>query len=191
MPGEDDAFYTCGVYQDASSRPLGVFVSRKVRQHPRGFGEARIAESEWVEEVVEVTLRLLSELSFHGVSGTEYKRDPRDGRLKLMEVNARHWLHHPLATLAGINLSLIAYSDAIGQPIEGGRQIDGIRWVDLAREIPDSLVELVRREMSLGTFVSGLRRVRGDAVCCFDDPVPALRSLLAGIGKRVWPSRPS
>jgi len=185
VPGGDDAFYTCGVYQDAASRPLGVFVSRKVRQHPRGFGEARIAESHWVEEVAETTLRLLAELSFHGVSGTEFKRDPRDGRLKLMEVNARHWLHHPLATAAGINLSYIAYADALGRPVQGGRQIDGVRWTDLPRELSDSLAELARRELSLGACLAGLRNVRTDAVFSLDDPAPAFRHLLTGVGKRA------
>ena len=185
VPGDDEAFYTCGVYQDASSRPLGVFVSRKVRQHPRGFGEARVAESDWVDEVAATTLHLLSELSFHGVSGTEYKRDPRDGRLKLMEVNARHWLHHPLATAAGINLSLIAYSDALGRPMEAGRQVDGIRWVDWSHEVPDSLAELARGEMSLRTCLSGLRNVQVDALCSIGDPAPAVRQLVNMVARRL------
>jgi predicted ATP-grasp superfamily ATP-dependent carboligase len=177
VPGEDDAFYTCGVYQDQASRPLGLFVSRKVRQHPRGFGEARIAESDWVQEVVDTTVRLLTALHFHGVSGTEFKRDPRDGRLKLMEVNARHWLHHPLATASGVNLSHIAYCDALGQPMEGGRQVDGVRWIDLPRELGDSLVEVARREMSLDTCLAGLRNVKADAVFSFDDLAPGFRHL--------------
>ncbi len=185
VPGEDDEFYTCGVYQDPSSRPLGVFVSRKIRQHPRGFGEARIAESCWVDEVADAALRLLNELSFHGVSGTEFKRDPRDGRLKFMEVNARHWLHHPLATAAGVNLSLIAYSDALGRPIESGRQTDGLRWMDFTHEVRDSLFELARQEMSIRACLSGFRNVRLDAVYSFDDPVPALRQLVTGVGKQA------
>ncbi len=185
VPGEDDAFYTCGVYQNASSQPLGIFVSRKVRQHPPGFGEARIAESDWVDEVAEVTLQFLSALSFHGVSGTEFKRDPRDGRLKLMEVNARHWLHHPLATAAGVNLSLIAYSDALGRPLEGGRQTDGIRWMDFMHEVPDSLSELTRKELSLQACLAGFRNVRLDALYSFDDPAPALHHLIRVVGKRL------
>jgi D-aspartate ligase len=183
VPGDDADLYTCGVYQDAASRPLGVFISRKVRQHPRSFGESRIAESLWVDEVAEATLRLLAEFSFHGVSGTEFKRDPRDGRLKFMEVNARHWLHHPLATTAGINLSLIAYSDSLGLPIESCRQIDGIRWMDFTHELRDSLGELARREMSIGTCLSGFRKVRSDALYSLDDPIPALRQLITIAGK--------
>jgi D-aspartate ligase len=180
IPGSDQDFYTFGAYQNATSQPLGVFVSRKVRQHPRSWGESRIAESCWVDEVAEESMRLLTELSFHGVSGTEFKRDPRDGRLKLMEVNARHWLHHSLATAAGVNLSWIAYSDALGRPVKGDRQTDGVRWLDLPRESWDSLFELARREMSIRTCLSGLRNVRVDAVLSFDDPAPALRELATG-----------
>ncbi len=185
IPGDDQDFYTFGAYQDAASRPLGMFVSRKVRQHPRSWGESRIAESLWVDEVAEVSMRLLNELSFHGVSGTEFKRDPRDGRLKLMEVNARHWLHHALATAAGVNLSWIAYMDALGRPVEVGRQTDGVRWLDLPRESWDSLLELVRRQMSLETCVAGLRNVRVDAVVSFADPAPALRELSTGVRQEL------
>jgi len=185
VPGDDREFYTFGAYHDASSQAHGLFVSRKVRQHPRDFGESRIAESCWVDEVADDALRLLSELSFHGVSGTEFKRDPRDGRLKLMEVNARHWLHHSLATAAGVNLSLIAYCDALGRPIEEGRQVDGIRWLDFPREARDSLRELACRQLSVRDFVSGLRSVRVDATFSFDDPAPAVRALVTGTALQV------
>ena len=93
------------------------------------------------------SLSLLDELSYHGVSGTEFKRDPRDGRLKLMEVNARHWLHHTLATAAGVNLSSVAYSDAVGKPYEASPQRDGVRWLDVEREARDSLLELRRGQL--------------------------------------------
>jgi predicted ATP-grasp superfamily ATP-dependent carboligase len=178
IPGGDETFFTCGAYHDAASRPLALFVSRKVRQHPRGFGEARIAESAWVQEVVDTTLRLLAELSFHGISGTEYKRDPRDGRYKLMEVNARHWLHHTLATAAGINLSAIAYADALGQPVQEPRQVDGVRWLDLTREVRDSLGELASGELGFGAWLAGLRHARVDAVFSFRDPAPGLRHMV-------------
>jgi predicted ATP-grasp superfamily ATP-dependent carboligase len=147
VPGGDEAFYTYGAYHDASSRPLGRFVSHKVRQHPRLYGESRIAETLWVEDVAEAAEALLGELSFHGVSGTEFKRDPRDGRLKLMEVNARNWIHSPLARIAGVNLSLIAYADARGVPFEAPPQVDGVRWTDIVHDGPDSLGEMVRGEL--------------------------------------------
>lgn len=184
IPGGDGAFFTCGAYHDAASRPLGLFVSRKLRQHPRDFGEARIAESDWNDEVVAAALRLLTALSFHGVSGTEFKLDPRDGRLKLMEVNARHWLHHTLSTAAGVNLSLIAYKDALGQPIQGPRQEDGVRWTDLKHELEDSAGEILRGKMGLGEFLGGFRHARADAVWSLDDPLPVFRQLASAVARR-------
>ena len=177
VPGDDETFYTYGAYHDASSRPLGQFISRKIRQHPRSWGESRIAESDWVQDVADASLRLLQELSYHGVSGTEFKRDPRDGRLKLMEVNARHWLHHTLATAAGVDLSHVAYSDAVGRPFTAPRQRDGVRWLDMEREARDSLLELRRGEIGVSELLGGFRGVRVDAIHSADDPAPALREL--------------
>ncbi|MFA4964884.1 MAG: hypothetical protein WC709_04505 [Thermoleophilia bacterium] len=185
VPGADEDFYTYGAYQDAASRPLGQFISRKVRQHPPLYGESRIAESLWVEDVAEASLRLLNELSYHGVSGTEFKRDPRDGRLKLMEVNARHWLHHPLATAAGVNLSAVAYADAIGKPFTAPAPVDGVRWLDFSREARDSLRELLRGELQVGTWLRSFHDIKTDAVYALDDPAPALRELASGTRKQV------
>jgi predicted ATP-grasp superfamily ATP-dependent carboligase len=185
VPGGDDAFFTCGTYLDAASRPLGVFVSRKVRQHPPRFGEARIAVSQWDEVVVETTLRLLTGMGFHGVSGTEFKLDPRDGRLKLMEVNARHWLHHPLAVAVGINLSQIAYLDALGRPMMAGRQEDGVRWLDLNHELRDSFGELLHGQLNPADFCAGFHHARLDAFFSLDDPGPPLHQLTEGIRRRI------
>ena len=41
---------------------------------------------------------------FHGVSQVEFKRDPRDGRFKLMEINPRLWQWHGLAAACGVDL---------------------------------------------------------------------------------------
>jgi D-aspartate ligase len=185
VPGEDDDLYTMGAYQDASAQPLGVFVGRKVRQHPPLFGDARMAESCWADDVADAGLRLLAELNYHGVSGTEFKRDSRDGRLKLMEVNARHWLYHPLATASGVDLSHLAYSDAVGNPVRAPRQTDGVRWLDFDRDARDSLLEVRRGQQSLGAWFSSFRNVRVDAIWALDDPVPALREWAAGSVRQV------
>ena len=190
VPGGDGELYCCCAYHDASSNPLGVFVGRKIRQHPPGYGEARLAESRWVDDVAEAGLRLLAELAYHGISQTEFKRDPRDGRLKLMEINARHWLFHPLATICGVELSHIAYSDALGRPLEAPRQRDGVRWLDAWHDTRDGLRELRRGDLRLRPWMASLRDVRVDAVCALDDPGPAVVSALGAVGRRArfrWP----
>ena len=115
VPGGDEDLYTLGSYLTRDGEPLGIFCGRKLLQDPPGIGNARVAESVWVDEVVERGIALLRGLGFHGVSQVEFKRDPRDGAYKLMEVNPRLWQWHSLAAACGVNLAAIAYRDLLGE----------------------------------------------------------------------------
>jgi D-aspartate ligase len=116
IPGGDDELYTVGSYVSADGAVLGVFSGRKLRQSPPGVGTCRVGEAVWVQEAVDAALRLLRAFDFHGVSQVEFKRDPRDGRFKLMEVNPRFWLWHGLAAALGVDFTRIAYLDLLGRP---------------------------------------------------------------------------
>jgi predicted ATP-grasp superfamily ATP-dependent carboligase len=115
IPGGDDALYTVGSYLSREGLPLGVFSGRKLRQTPPGVGTCRVGEAVWMQETVDAAMRLLGEFGYFGLSQVEFKRDHRDGRFKLMEINPRLWQWHGLATACGVDLPLIAYEDLIGQ----------------------------------------------------------------------------
>jgi D-aspartate ligase len=117
VPGGDEELYTLGSYLRDDGEPLGLFSGRKLVQVPPLVGTCRVGESVWVQEVVDAGLRLLRELRFHGISQVEFKRDPRDGRFKLMEVNPRLWQWHGLAAACGVDLPLIAYRDLAGEDV--------------------------------------------------------------------------
>jgi predicted ATP-grasp superfamily ATP-dependent carboligase len=185
VPGGDHELYSLGSYVDSRSRPLAVFTGRKLRQKPRSFGEARLAESIWVPEVAEAGLRLLGELRFHGVSQVEFKRDPRDGSFRLMEINARHWLWHSLSGVCGVELAYTAYSDCLGASVaempkhrdyeaEASRQREGPRWVDGLRDATSSLKEMSRGQLSGREWLRSLRGIRSEAVFSLSDPLPGL-----------------
>jgi D-aspartate ligase len=118
IPGGDGELYTLGSYLAEGGEALGLFCGRKLRQTPPGIGTCRVGEAVWVEEVVEQGLELLRALGFHGLSQVEFKRDPRDGAYKLMEVNPRLWQWHGLASACGVDLPLIAYRDLTGERLE-------------------------------------------------------------------------
>jgi predicted ATP-grasp superfamily ATP-dependent carboligase len=129
VPGGDDTLYTVGSYLTREGRPLGVFSGRKLRQTPRGIGTCRIGEAIWVQPAVDAALRLLREFAFFGLSQVEFKRDPRDGRFKLMEINARLWQWHGLAAACGVDLPRLAYADLVGEsPAEATMNGHGKRW---------------------------------------------------------------
>jgi D-aspartate ligase len=115
VPGGDDELYTVGSYLAGDGTVLGLFCGRKLRQTPPGIGTCRIGEALWIDDVVAAALRLLEAFAFHGVSQVEFKRDHRDGRYKLMEINPRLWQWHGLAAALGVDFTRIAYLDLLGR----------------------------------------------------------------------------
>jgi predicted ATP-grasp superfamily ATP-dependent carboligase len=160
VPGGDDALHTVGSYLDAEGRALGVFCGRKLRQTPPGIGTCRVGEALWVPEVVDAALTLLRAFGYQGLSQVEFKRDPRDGSYKLMEINARLWQWHGLATACGVDLPLIAYRDLTGEAVADVRMNGhGKRWA----------ITLMP-----GESPAPQRPPYVDAVFALDDPKPGL-----------------
>jgi D-aspartate ligase len=129
IPGGDDTLYTVGSYLARDGRPLGVFSGRKLRQTPPLIGTCRVGEAVWVQDAVDAALRLLAAFDYTGLSQVEFKRDPRDGKFKLMEINPRLWQWHSLAAACGVDLPRIAYADLVGDtPKEAVMLGEGKRW---------------------------------------------------------------
>jgi predicted ATP-grasp superfamily ATP-dependent carboligase len=190
VPGGDDELWTVGSYLDHESRALALFTGRKLRQHPRGGGSCRLGEALWNESLAQAAVRLLQALRYWGVSQVEFKRDPRDGRYRLMEVNARHWMWHSLAAASGVNLSFVAYADAIGQPFVAPRQGDGAKWIVASKDLPLALHEVWRGELGPGELARSLAGVRTDGVLSPRDPVPGLVNLWR-VGRQIVTRQPS
>ncbi len=175
IPGGDDALWTLGSYRDAAGRPLASFTGRKLRQWPPGFGTARAAEAWWDPGLARRCHALLDEMGFHGISQVEVKRDPRDGRDYLIEVNPRSWLWISLATEVGVNIPLAAYLDAVGAPRtwpEGHRS--DVRWVLSARHLPATAAEVRGRRWARAAAASTLRPPVVDGVLSVADPLPGM-----------------
>jgi len=115
----------------------------------------------------------------------EVKRDPRDGRYRLMEINARHWMWHSLAAACGVNLSLAAYRDAIGQPFIAPRQKDGRKWSVAIKDFSDGVREVRRRELGVVEWLGSYRGLRVDGVLSLSDPLPGLKSLGRIVRRRL------
>jgi len=117
IPGEPANLVTVGSYSDRSGKVLRSFTGRKVSQHPFTHGDASIAESiELPEVVVEQARRLLEGARFHGISQVEFKYDPRDDLYKLLEINGRSWSWIKLPAYSGVNLPLIQHYDLTDDP---------------------------------------------------------------------------
>lgn len=186
IPGGDDCLWTLGSYRDAAGRPLASFTGRKLRQWPPGFGTARAAEAWWDPGLAGRCHALLDEMGFHGISQVEVKRDPRDGRDHLIEVNPRSWLWISLATEVGVNIPLAAYLDATGAPRtwpEGHRS--DVRWVLSARHLPATAAEVRQGRWGRGAAASTLRPPVVDGVLSLADPLPGVGQVRRIVRRRA------
>jgi predicted ATP-grasp superfamily ATP-dependent carboligase len=160
IPGGDEELYTLGSYVTREGDALGVFSGRKLRQTPPGVGTCRVGEAVWVDEVVEQGLAFIRGLGFHGLSQVEWKRDPRDGAYKLMEINPRLWQWHSLAAACGVDVTAIAYRHLTGEaPAPARSNGSSKRW---------AITFLA------GTKPAVVRPPYVDAVFALDDPGPAV-----------------
>ena len=160
IPGGDEYLWSLGTYISEEGEPLARFCGRKLRQTDGHMGSARVGEAVWNDEVVDSGLKLLRALEFHGIGQVEWKRDPRDGRLKLIEVNPRLWQWHGLAGACGADVAQIAYWDLMGASLAPARTDgSGLRW---------SITLMTDRGVVLQ------RPPYVDGVLALDDPKPGL-----------------
>lgn len=83
---------------------LALFSHRRLREKPPSGGVSVVSESVPLdEEMVEAAGRLLSAVRWNGVAMVEFKRDQRDGKAKLMEINGRFWGTLQLAIVCGVD----------------------------------------------------------------------------------------
>ena len=85
-------------------RHLALFSHRRIREKPPSGGVSVLSESVGLdEEMVEHAEKLLSAVGWQGVAMVEFKRDNRDGKAKLMEINGRFWGTLQLAIACGVD----------------------------------------------------------------------------------------
>ncbi len=181
IPGDDKQLFTFGSYLDKDSDPLGVFTGRKLLQTNAGIGTCRIGESLEEEQLIDEGIKLLRAMKYHGASQLEVKKDPRDGKFKLMEVNVRYWKWHSLATACGVNLPYIQYQDAVG--MKPGKIISKANhklWRESIIHALLSFNRVFKGELSLADFFKSLSPGCVDSTFSFRDPRPGLLSIYTG-----------
>jgi len=89
-------------------RHLALFSHRRLLEKPPSGGVSVLSESVSLDnEMVDGARRLLSEVGWEGIAMVEFKRDIRDGRAKLMEINGRFWGSLQLAVSSGVDFPVL------------------------------------------------------------------------------------
>ncbi|MBI3434122.1 MAG: ATP-grasp domain-containing protein [Proteobacteria bacterium] len=172
--------------------PIASLVARRARQYPVDFGfTSTYVETVTQPEVEEAAERFLKSIAYDGLVEVEFKQDSRDGRFKILDVNARAWTWAALGALAGVDLPHLAWRLAIGEDVAPARGATGVAWMHVARDLVASTQEMARGTLAPAAYAASLRRPLVFAAFAADDPLPGLVEMplviARLIGRRLRP----
>jgi D-aspartate ligase len=186
IPGPDDLLCSYFTYLDEDSRPLFHFTKRVIRRYPAIMGTACYHITDWNPEVAELGNRLFRHVKLRGLANVEFKRDTRDGRLKLIECNARFTASDGLVARSGVDLAAFVYNRLTGRPqpsINGYTR--GLRMWDPIRDF-ESYLELRKTgQLTFPKWLASVMHHQTFAYFSLSDPMPALARLTLPLRKML------
>ena len=194
IPGPANFIYGIAGYFDKSSYPKAFFAYHRLRGWPPIFGTNSLMESIPISNVAsikETTECYLHKIGYHGIMEAEFKRDPRDGIFKLLEINARSWWQNSLPSKCGINIVFIAYLDSIGKVLQYTENYEpGIKWAYFLDDLKSSIK--TSGNMTLRDWITSLKGIKDWAFFSIDDLLPwiirnffSFHMLLKAISKKA------
>jgi D-aspartate ligase len=173
IPGGSHEQYSVGCLYNRTE-PLASIAVRRLRQHPIDFGNATTyAETVDNRELIETAHKLLKKISYKGICEVEFKRDPRDGAFKFLEVNPRTWKWHKITKAAKVpfieNYIKILKNEATGRH----HFWEHASWSHYITDIP-VVIKMIARNM----YKKPKRKNHIRAVFLTDDLKPAFYELV-------------
>jgi D-aspartate ligase len=181
VPGPPTSHVFLDGYVDRSGVMRACLARRRLRMHPRALGNSTLSVTIALDEVSEAldSLRRLFEgLGYVGLFDAEFKLDERDGLFKILEVNARPWWQLALAEASGLEVCVMAYCDALGEPLPRSSAYRiGQCWVHPVPDLQAWWAGRLHGDRE-GGFPLRVWFTGTNAVFSWDDPVPAAADLL-------------
>lgn len=162
-----------------NGEPVAAYTACRLRQHPPDFGRASTyVESVYNQEVEECSKKIMRELGYTGLAEVEWKRDPRDNKLKFLEVNARSWGWHSLSEYVVGNIPQMYYDYLITGNFNIVQPKYGMRWIKWITDIPVVFDLLKQKKLNFSDYI---KSINNNAVSCeWDkkDPFPMILQFL-------------
>jgi predicted ATP-grasp superfamily ATP-dependent carboligase len=174
IPGDGrNQFSYAGLWHHGA--PVASMTARRLRQYPEQFGStSTYVVSESLPYVRTAAETFLHSIAHHGLVEVEFKRDPRDGVLKLLDVNPRPWNWLGLASAAGLHLGAAIAATARGDRVPDGAARDGVGWAFATRDLACAARSVPLRPASIVPYLASWMRVRKLACFSWADPLPVL-----------------
>ena len=177
IPGDGSCQFSSCVFMK-NGAAIGSMEAQRWRQHPPEFGRAAtFVQSIELPVVEEPTLKFLRAINYYGLAEIEYKLDSRDGKYKLLDVNARTWGFHALGSPAGVDFSYLLYADQVGDSVERCHGRPGVGWIRMVTDIPTSLGGICAGRLDLKVYLRSLKDFGIESVFSSRDILPSLAEI--------------
>lgn len=174
VPGGGEAQFSYAGLWD-HGRPVASFTARRTRQYPLEFSyTSTFVETVDAPDVRAASERFLGSIGHHGLVEIEYKRDARDGQLKLLDVNPRPWSWFSLAEAAGVDFGAAILQAAGNKPVAEMKAQIGVGWMFLVRDLVAAFQAWRLSQLAVGDYFASWGRTRALATFSWSDPLPAL-----------------
>jgi D-aspartate ligase len=177
IPGDGSCQYSyCTFFKQGNS--IARLTACRRRQHPLEFGRS----STYVETVElplleEYSQRFLRAIDYYGLVEVEYKRDPRDGQFRLLDVNGRTWGYHSIGRFAGTDFPYLLFADQMNEPVESCTGKVGVRWIRLLTDLPTGVLGILNGQIKARPYLRSLWGCDEEAVFSLQDPLPGLMEM--------------
>lgn len=159
-------------------QPVTAFVAQRTRQYPIDFSyTSTFVETIEAPAVREAAETFLSSIGHHGLCEIEFKRDPRNGVLKLLDVNPRPWSWFGLADAAGVDFGAAIVALASGHKPPPMRARTGVGWMFGQRDPIAALQLALAGRLDARAWLASLTRTRTFATMSLSDPLPGIVEL--------------
>ena len=187
IEGGEDRIVSYHAYVRPGGQVMAEFTGRKLRTAPRLYGFSTYIEITNDDEVRRLGRSLLEKLGFSGVVKIDFKRDARDNKLYLLEINPRFNLWHHPAAVAGVSIPALVYRDCIepGSARPAGSARPGVRWVSLRQDARVFKEYRAAGELSFTRWLAEIATVDVNESFLLRDPVPGLASLCGMLRRRM------
>jgi len=153
------------------------FMHKRLREFPETGGPSSLAESFYDAKLKFLGEKILNYLNWHGVAMVEFKKDNKDGKYKIMEINPKFWGSLALSIRSGIDFPHLLYKLSIGEDFTSTNSYKKnikFQWftLDLAHCISTKNIWLYLKTLSN-------RKIHNDIY--LDDPIQGIALLLNSI----------
>ena len=173
--GGDHEHYSYVSYRNREGVELSGVLVQKLRLSPIRYGLGTCARVVRNQDMEAIGRHVTATLPYRSVASVCFKRDVRTGAPKVFEVNGRLPLNFPAIGVAGMNLPLLMYRDALGDsPSPATVKRYGRLWTTLSHDIWAMRGYQRAGELSFAQWLWSYREVKQVLELDWRDPGPGI-----------------